>query len=84
MKPGDLHRQIGPAVRTERGRHRMSQEPFADRIGMHCTAFGAFERGEKDFQLSTLERVAAELCVRISTLAERVENANSSRESVRS
>lgn len=68
MKAGDLHRQVGCAVRSERRKQHISQEAFADRIGMHRTAFGAFERGEKDFQLSTLQRVAEGLRVRISTL----------------
>lgn len=80
MKAGELHRRIGQAVRTERGRRQVSQEAFADRIGMHRAAFGAFERGEKDFQLSTLERVAAGLRVRISTLVESAESELSPRE----
>ena len=80
MKPGELHRRIGEAVRAERGRQQVSQEAFADRIGMHRTAFGAFERGEKDFQLSTLQRVATGLRVHIWTLVQSAESALSSRE----
>jgi transcriptional regulator with XRE-family HTH domain len=73
MKSGDLHRHIGRAVRVERSRQHVSQEAFADRIGMHRTAFGAFERGEKDFQFSTLQRVADGLQVPASTLIESAE-----------
>ena len=38
-----------------------SQEAFADRIRMHRAYYGALERGEKNLQLSTLERVCAGL-----------------------
>lgn len=80
MKTGDLQRQIGSAVRAERKRQGISQEAFADSIRMHRTAFGAFERGEKDFQLSTLRRAAAGLRVRVSMLIESAETAMDSGE----
>lgn len=35
----------------------MSQEAFADHICMHRAYYGALERGEKNLQLSTLQRV---------------------------
>ena len=35
----------------------MSQEAFADYIEMHRAYYGALERGEKNLQLSTLQRV---------------------------
>jgi transcriptional regulator with XRE-family HTH domain len=41
----------------------VSQEAFADRIGMHRAYYGALERGEKNLQLSTLARVAVGLKV---------------------
>lgn len=37
-----------PNVRTLRERTGLSQEAFADRIGMHRTYWSAIERGEKN------------------------------------
>lgn len=44
-------------MRKRREHLGMSQEAFADRIRMHRAYYSALERGEKDLQLSTLERV---------------------------
>ena len=38
-----------------------SQESFADHIDMHRTYYSAIERGEKNLQLDTLERLSAGL-----------------------
>src|SRR6185437_11414278 len=37
------------------------QEGFSDHIEMHRAYYGRIERGGKDFQISTLERIAAGL-----------------------
>jgi transcriptional regulator with XRE-family HTH domain len=60
--------RIGQATRERRKALGISQEAFADLIGMHRTYYGAVERGEKDCQLSTLRRVAAGLGVPLSRL----------------
>lgn len=52
-----LTRQIGMAIRTRREARKFSQESFADEIRMHRTYYGAIERGEKNLQVSTLQRV---------------------------
>ncbi len=44
-------------LRERRQRLGMSQEAFADHICMHRAYYGALERGEKNLQLSTLQRV---------------------------
>ncbi len=67
--------QIGQAARERRKALGLSQEAFADLIGMHRTYFGAVERGEKNLQLSTLQRVAAGLDVPLSRLIESAETA---------
>jgi transcriptional regulator with XRE-family HTH domain len=69
-----LQRQIGHAIRAHRKLLSVSQEAFADRIGMHRAYYGALERGEKNLQVLTLARVAAGLGVRISRLLERAED----------
>nr|WP_221185353.1 helix-turn-helix transcriptional regulator [Flexivirga oryzae] len=47
-----------PNVRTLRERTGLSQEAFADRIGMHRTYWSAIERGEKNLTLKSVERIA--------------------------
>jgi transcriptional regulator with XRE-family HTH domain len=63
MKARTLQKRIGAAVRKRREALGVSQEGFADRIRMHRAYYGALERGEKNLQLSTLERV----CVGLGT-----------------
>lgn len=41
----------------------MSQEAFADVVGVHRTYMGGLERGERNLTLRSLERLAAELAV---------------------
>ena len=59
MKSRSLQKRIGEAIRRRREALGFSQEAFADRIRMHRAYYGALERGEKNLQLSTLERVCA-------------------------
>ena len=37
----------------------MSQETFADLLGVHRTYLGAIERGERNLTLKSVERIAA-------------------------
>ncbi|QNN47987.1 helix-turn-helix transcriptional regulator [Thermomonas brevis] len=53
-----LPERIGAVVRKRREALGLSQEAFADRIGMHRNYYGAIERGEKTMRLDTFERVA--------------------------
>jgi transcriptional regulator with XRE-family HTH domain len=62
--------RVGQATRDRRKALRISQEAFAERICMHRTYFGAVERGEKDCQLSTLQRVATGLGIPLLKLIE--------------
>jgi transcriptional regulator with XRE-family HTH domain len=39
----------------------MSQEAFADVLGVHRTYMGGLERGERNVTLRTIERLAARL-----------------------
>ena len=48
---------LGQAFRKRREALGYSQESFADHIGMHRTYYSAIERGEKNLQLDTLQKV---------------------------
>ena len=58
-----LRERIGEAIRKHRKAKQFTQEGFADHIEMHRAYYGEIERGTKDFQLSTFERV----CVGLET-----------------
>jgi transcriptional regulator with XRE-family HTH domain len=75
-KSREFHRRIGRAIRSKRLEQKVSQEEFAEKVGMHRAAYGSLERGEKDSQLSTLRRVADGLGIRLSYLIEKAEKAD--------
>ncbi len=55
---GDLQRTVGANLRTYREARGLSQEAFADLVGVHRTYLGGLERGERNLTLKSLERVA--------------------------
>lgn len=55
--------RIGRAVRKRRLELGIQQQGMADALGMSVSAYGAIERGERNFALSTLHRVCAVLRV---------------------
>ena len=52
-----LPERLGQAFRKRREALGFSQESFADHIDMHRTYYSAIERGEKNLQLDTLQKV---------------------------
>lgn len=56
-----IHKVGVEFVEVERG---LSQEAFADLVGVHRTYMGGLERGERNLTLKSLERIAAKLTVR--------------------
>jgi len=52
---------LGKALRARREASGYSQESYADAIGMHRTYYSAIERGEKNLQLDTFQRICAGL-----------------------
>lgn len=52
-----LLQRLGKAFRRRREALGYSQESYADEIGMHRTYYSAIERGEKNLQLDTLQKV---------------------------
>lgn len=69
MKKAAALLKLGVAVRAKRESLRLSQESFADSIGMHRAYYAAIERGEKNVTIETLARVATGLRSDIASLA---------------
>ena len=53
------------ALRTEKG---LSQEAFADVVGLHRTYIGAIERGEQNVSIDNVALIAKALKISLSSL----------------
>lgn len=60
---GDLQRAVGRNLRTYREAKNLSQEAFADVLGVHRTYMGGVERGERNLTLKSVERIAERIGV---------------------
>lgn len=69
MEKTTIQRQLARAIRARREALKISQEAFADSIGMHRAYYSSIERGERNLTVETLARVANGLRVTIVTLA---------------
>jgi transcriptional regulator with XRE-family HTH domain len=58
---GDLQRAAGRNLRAYREGKGLSQEAFAEDLGVHRTYMGGIERGERNLTLKSLERIAERL-----------------------
>jgi transcriptional regulator with XRE-family HTH domain len=58
---GDLQRTVGRNLRAYREAQSLSQEAFADLLGVHRTYMGGIERGERNLTFKSLERIADRL-----------------------
>jgi transcriptional regulator with XRE-family HTH domain len=65
---GDLQRVLGANLRAYRSARDLSQEGFADLLGVHRTYMGGIERGERNLTLRSVERLADRLGVTASDL----------------
>lgn len=65
MKRNSLPERIGVALRRRREAQKVSQEDFAELVGMHRTYYSAIERGLKNIRLETLERICTALRTRM-------------------
>lgn len=73
MDPVFLSR-IGASLRKRREALGFSQESFADHIEMHRTYYSAIERGEKNLQLDTLQKLCEGLQVRVWEIVREAES----------
>ena len=55
---GELQQTVGRNLRSYREARGLSQEAFADVLGVHRTYMGGVERGERNLTLKSLERIA--------------------------
>lgn len=55
---GELQQAVGRNLRAHREALGLSQEAFADVLGVHRTYMGGIERGERNLTLRSLERMA--------------------------
>jgi transcriptional regulator with XRE-family HTH domain len=60
---GDLQRTLGANLRAVRHQRSLSQEAFAEVLGVHRTYLGGIERGERNLTLRSVERLAERLGV---------------------
>ena len=58
---GELQRTLGRNLRAYRKAHDLSQENFAEIMGVHRTYMGGVERGERNLTLRSLERMAGRI-----------------------
>lgn len=58
---GELQRTLGSNLRRLREQRGLSQETFAEFLGVHRTYMGGVERGERNLTLRSVERIAARL-----------------------
>lgn len=70
---GDLQRAVGRNLRAYRQERGLSQEAFADVLGVHRTYMGGVERGERNLTLKSVERIAARLDLEPLALLQPVE-----------
>jgi transcriptional regulator with XRE-family HTH domain len=60
---GDLQHTVGANLRAFRLARGLSQEAFAEYVGVHRTYMGGIERGERNLTLRSVERLAGVLDV---------------------
>lgn len=57
----ELQRTLGKNLRSFREAEDLSQEAFAEVLGVHRTYMGALERGERNVSLKSVEKIARTL-----------------------
>jgi transcriptional regulator with XRE-family HTH domain len=68
---GELQQNLGRNLRAYRKAHNLSQEGFAEIMGVHRTYMGGLERGERNLTLRSLERIATRISIDPVQLLER-------------
>lgn len=73
MKKSIFRVALGAAIRERRKELELSQEAFADLVGLHRTYIGGIERGERNLALDNLEKISQSLNLPLSELVRRAE-----------
>ena len=68
MAVGDLQKTVGRNLRAYRMERGLSQEAFAEVLGVHRTYMGGVERGERNLTLKSVERMAEKLEIEVLEL----------------
>ncbi len=68
MAVGDLQKTVGRNLRAYRMERGLSQEAFAEVLGVHRTYMGGVERGERNLTLKSVERMAERLGIDVEQL----------------
>ena len=68
MVVGDLQKTVGRNLRAYRMERGLSQEAFAEVLGVHRTYMGGVERGERNLTLKSVERMAEKLEIEVLEL----------------
>lgn len=71
---GDIRDRFGLAVRVRREELGLTQEDLAERARIHRTYLSDIERGSRNVALLNIERLAAALKLKVSSLFERSED----------
>ena len=64
----DILIKFGNKIREERLKKSLSQEAFADKVGVHRTYIGMIERAEKNITLLNIKKLADGLGISVSEL----------------
>ena len=64
----NIKRMVGERIRDLRKEKGLSQEGLGWKADLHCTYIGAIERGEKNWYIDTLSKVAKGLGIGIKDL----------------
>lgn len=62
----NINIEIGKRLKERRLKQGLSQEQFAERIGIHRTYVGSIERGEKAITVKTLNKICKSLDTNLS------------------
>ena len=79
MAQGELQRTVGANLRAWRHARGLSQEAFAELLGVHRTYMGGVERGERNLTLQSLERIAQTIGVEAEELVRKARTGSSTR-----